>query len=349
MALLEERKKQARRGGAVRRGAQAAAAVSAGVDRRHHLADRRRHPRYSAPARRPLSAPGAGLAGEGAGRGLGRRGRRRDRGLQRAAGARRAGRCRRGPTCSSSRAAAARSRICGRSTRRSWCARRPQSLIPLISAVGHETDVTLIDFAADRRAPTPTAAAEMAVPVRAELLLGVDLLARRALACWRRNQEARRSELRSAARALPDADEVLALPRQRLDHAAAGLSRGLRANAQIHRVRLFAHRRPARPAFVAHAMSSAGASVLAASPSGCERALPRTSRPRGRASRARASASQRSPRAPRAPSATSSPRAARAANAAPSCSRRSPIAACWRAALRLFATRPAGRCAAPPR
>ena len=110
------------------------------------------------------------------------------------------------------------------------------SMIPLISAVGHETDVTLIDFAADRRAPTPTAAAEMAVPVRADLLVDIDLLARRALACWRRNQEARRTELRSAARALPDADEVLALPRQRLDHAAAALARALRANAQIHRV-----------------------------------------------------------------------------------------------------------------
>jgi exodeoxyribonuclease VII large subunit len=111
-----------------------------------------------------------------------------------------------------------------------------ESFIPLISAVGHETDVTLIDFVADRRAPTPTAAAEMAVPVRADLLLALDSLARRAFASWRRNQEARRSELRSAARALPDADEVLAVPRQRLDHAAAGLSRGLRANAQLHRV-----------------------------------------------------------------------------------------------------------------
>jgi exodeoxyribonuclease VII large subunit len=110
------------------------------------------------------------------------------------------------------------------------------SLIPLISAVGHETDVTLIDFAADRRAPTPTAAAEMAVPVRTELLLDIESLSRRALACWRRNQDARRAELRSASRALPKADEVLALPRQRLDHAAAGLDRALRTNAHVHHV-----------------------------------------------------------------------------------------------------------------
>jgi exodeoxyribonuclease VII large subunit len=111
------------------------------------------------------------------------------------------------------------------------------SFIPLISAVGHETDVTLIDFVSDRRAPTPTAAAEMAVPVRADLMVDIDSLARRGLASWRRNQDARRSELRSAARALPAADEVLALPRQRLDHASTALRRALHANAQVHRVR----------------------------------------------------------------------------------------------------------------
>jgi exodeoxyribonuclease VII large subunit len=108
------------------------------------------------------------------------------------------------------------------------------SLIALIAAVGHETDVTLIDFAADRRAPTPTAAAEMAVPVRAELMARVDGLARRAFACWRHGQESRRTELRAAARALPSPDQLLALPRQRLDAAGERLPRALLANAKAH-------------------------------------------------------------------------------------------------------------------
>jgi exodeoxyribonuclease VII large subunit len=115
-----------------------------------------------------------------------------------------------------------------------------ESMIPLISAVGHETDVTLIDFAADVRAPTPTAAAEMAVPVRAELMVRTDSLARRMLACWQRNQDRRRTELRAAARALPSADALLALPRQRLDHATARLPRALIANTQIYRHRFSA-------------------------------------------------------------------------------------------------------------
>src|SRR5271156_830037 len=91
------------------------------------------------------------------------------------------------------------------------------SFIPLISAVGHETDVTLIDFAADRRAPTPTAAAEMAVPVRADLLLNVNSLTARQIGSWQRGMDVRRTELRAATRALPARDELLADPRQRLD------------------------------------------------------------------------------------------------------------------------------------
>jgi exodeoxyribonuclease VII large subunit len=115
-----------------------------------------------------------------------------------------------------------------------------ESMIPLIAAVGHETDVTLIDFAADKRAPTPTAAAEMAVPVRAELFVEVQSYARRMMLCWTRGQDSRRNELRAAARALPAASELLAIPRQRLDSASSSLPRALRANTHAHHRRFAA-------------------------------------------------------------------------------------------------------------
>jgi exodeoxyribonuclease VII large subunit len=115
-----------------------------------------------------------------------------------------------------------------------------QSMIPLISAVGHETDVTLIDFAADRRAPTPTAAAEMAVPVRSELIGQVETCAGRLFAAWRRGADARRTELRAAARALPTPQNMLAVPWQKLDGLAERLPRALKANAQIHRTQYHA-------------------------------------------------------------------------------------------------------------
>ncbi len=109
------------------------------------------------------------------------------------------------------------------------------SMIPLIAAVGHETDWTLIDYAADRRAPTPTGAAEMAVPVRADLESTTADLGRRLHLAVRRLSDRRKSDLRSASRALPTLDALVAVPRQRLDLAASKLGRGLERNAARHR------------------------------------------------------------------------------------------------------------------
>ncbi len=110
--------------------------------------------------------------------------------------------------------------------------------IPLISAVGHETDWTLLDYVADERAPTPTAAAERAVPVRAELLgLVDDLKARKTRGLWRVVEECRQS-LRASSRGLPKPGELLNLVRQRFDAAAALLPRALMAGTQTFSARL---------------------------------------------------------------------------------------------------------------
>ena len=112
------------------------------------------------------------------------------------------------------------------------------SLIPLVSAVGHETDITLIDHAADLRAPTPTGAAEKVVPVRAELMSLVADLARRQAGAMRRLSDRRRSDLRALARALPGPEAVLSGPRQRLDLASARLAPALARNARVHEQQL---------------------------------------------------------------------------------------------------------------
>jgi len=112
------------------------------------------------------------------------------------------------------------------------------STIPLIAAIGHETDWTLIDYVADRRAPTPTGAAEFAVPVRAELLAQTRACGGRLSGGLVRLLERRRSEFRSAARALPGADALLAAPRQRLDLCAARLPGALRALAHRREIAL---------------------------------------------------------------------------------------------------------------
>ena len=107
--------------------------------------------------------------------------------------------------------------------------------IPLISAVGHETDWTLIDYAADVRAPTPTGAAEMAVPVKADLEAQIASLAARLSGAINRQMDFRRQNLRALARALPSLDQLLALPRRRFDEAAAGLGRSLELNTMNKR------------------------------------------------------------------------------------------------------------------
>ena len=95
--------------------------------------------------------------------------------------------------------------------------------IPLISAVGHETDTTLIDFASDRRAPTPTAAAELAVPSRAELAAQLAQTGARLLGGLGRLMQERRLRLQRAERGLPDLGALLATWRQRLDDRAERL------------------------------------------------------------------------------------------------------------------------------
>jgi len=99
--------------------------------------------------------------------------------------------------------------------------------IPIISAVGHETDTTLCDFAADRRAPTPTAAAEMAVPVRAELLAGIATIGQRIAQAARRDTGRSAERFASIARRLPTPDTLLGTQRQKLDDLSERLPRGL--------------------------------------------------------------------------------------------------------------------------
>ncbi|NMM45398.1 exodeoxyribonuclease VII large subunit [Rhodospirillaceae bacterium KN72] len=98
------------------------------------------------------------------------------------------------------------------------------STIPLISAVGHETDTTLIDFASDRRAPTPTAAAEMAVPVRADLLADLVGFEQRLISAGARGLENRSRYLEGLARGLPQPRRLMEPAMQRLDDLSERLS-----------------------------------------------------------------------------------------------------------------------------
>lgn len=112
------------------------------------------------------------------------------------------------------------------------------SPIPVISAVGHETDTTLADFAADRRAPTPTAAAEIAVPVRAELAATLEDLAYRKRRCVMRPVTLGRERLEARVRRLPKPTVLIGQAQQRLDDAGERLRRGLAERARLASSRL---------------------------------------------------------------------------------------------------------------
>jgi exodeoxyribonuclease VII large subunit len=112
------------------------------------------------------------------------------------------------------------------------------STIPLISAVGHETDTTLIDFASDRRAPTPTAAAEMAVPVRLDLLAEIRSLGNRLDAGALRLLAERKLRLEGLARGLPEPSHLIETATQRLDDRAERLDLAVRASLRDRAARL---------------------------------------------------------------------------------------------------------------
>lgn len=112
------------------------------------------------------------------------------------------------------------------------------STIPLISAVGHETDTTLIDYASDMRAPTPTAAAEMAVPVRAELLTRLEQLHTSHVAAMRRMLQQQTQRVNDMARSLPRPQQLVASMEQQLDGMSERLDLALPRSLQLRYERL---------------------------------------------------------------------------------------------------------------
>ncbi|HEV2818483.1 MAG TPA: exodeoxyribonuclease VII large subunit [Allosphingosinicella sp.] len=131
------------------------------------------------------------------------------------------------------------------------------SAIPIISAVGHETDTTLTDFAADRRAPTPSAAAEMAVPVRAELLALVRALGTRGERCARRTAERSQEQMQALLRHWPAPGALLAPQRQRLDELGERLPRALRGRLDRARAELGQAAGALRPGLLGAALARA--------------------------------------------------------------------------------------------
>ena len=125
------------------------------------------------------------------------------------------------------------------------------SAIPLISAVGHETDTTLIDFASDLRAPTPTAAAEMAVPVRLDLIADLAGKSARLAGGLGRLFSERRLHLAGLARGLPDPHDLLGAAAQRLDDRSERLRLAIGARVAAARQRLDLASAGLRPAVLA--------------------------------------------------------------------------------------------------
>jgi exodeoxyribonuclease VII large subunit len=129
--------------------------------------------------------------------------------------------------------------------------------IPIISAVGHETDTGLSDYAADLRAPTPTAAAELAVPVRADLIATIQSYAVRTERCARRYHERGRERLEALVRLLPRRDALLGPQRQRADDVGARLDRGLERRLTRARAELGHAAGAVRPALLDAKLASA--------------------------------------------------------------------------------------------
>ena len=118
--------------------------------------------------------------------------------------------------------------------------------VPVISGVGHEIDFTIADFVADARAATPTAAAELAVPPRADLEAAVHDLRRRLDAAWQRGRRSRQDRLRALTRRLPTPRRRLDAASQRLDEARERLQHAAIASLRVRRARLEAGRRALR-------------------------------------------------------------------------------------------------------
>ena len=102
-----------------------------------------------------------------------------------------------------------------------------ESVIPLISAIGHETDTTLIDYAADVRAPTPTAAAELATPVRSQLLFALQHMQERLHQLTLRMLRLEWTKVKGLARGLPQPHHILESAMQRLDDRSDRLARSM--------------------------------------------------------------------------------------------------------------------------